>query len=296
MTFSLELSESRRLQARSMGTWLLGVAFTAAATLKAIDLPAFIAQIARYGLLPESAVAPIAIAVIVAEASLGLACILGLVWRPALGCMLALLLIFSAATVLKWQTLQGTNCNCFGNLTGGGPASVILHDAILAALAIGVLFITRKAILDHPRRILRIMTGGVAILATLFVTQSSSAGDSLLRLGPDTEDQMRIFLSATCKHCQESLEKVQELRMAPGLPTTRVFIGANNQQEISDFLRDVGPDFEYTPLTFRQLGNVVPRVPTVQFVHSGKVESEWSAQVPTVDEATSTVREKSSEF
>lgn len=279
------LSDSFRSSLIAFGTWLLGFTFMMAAGLKAMDLASFSAQIARYNLVQPRWIAPSAILIVISEAGLGLACVFGMRSRFVLWGMLLLLALFAGATALRWNVLQNTDCNCFGNLFGGGPASVMLHDLLLGSVAGLVLAVMGS---DQGRvsfRWLRVACAFVAISAGLFIAQPPATGYAFLST-TQAGDHIRVFLSANCKHCQDSLGKVEQLALAPGFPPVRVFIGADYEQQIAEFLRDTSPALEYAPVTFGQLGSIVPRVPTVQFLHDGRVQEEWSPEVPSVEQVS----------
>lgn len=268
------------------GVWLLGVAFALAGTLKAMDLSSFHAQISRYDLLPEGTTGTAALFFVAVEIGLGLCCIAGFRCRMALWGLLVLLALLSGATLMRWSALQGTDCNCFGRLAGGGPSTVIIRNAVLASVTFGVLVVGKGSAFTYARRTFRTASGVAAVVAALFIAQPVGAGYRLSSGNDEAGAHIRIFLSATCKHCKESLGRVRDLAAAPALPSVQVFIGAENQKQITDFIGDAGLPMAYAPLTLHQLGSVVPRVPTVQIVRDGEVKREWSSDVPSVEEVT----------
>jgi uncharacterized membrane protein YphA (DoxX/SURF4 family) len=267
----------------NLSTWLLGMTFLTAATLKALVLPAFSAQVARYRLLPPDFSDSTAIALLLIEAVLGTFMVLGLFARQVAWAMLLLLGLFVGATLLRWTSLEGTACNCFGSLSGGGPSSILVQDALLACVVLLALAASRsQGGQPQRRRWLRLTTGAAAVTAAAFFARPTASVNALE--GPSAGDQIRVFLSASCKHCKESLGKVAELSREPRLPSVKIYIGADNDQQIAEFLSGIRPALVYAPLTFHQLGGLVSLVPTVQIVSGGKVRDEWSARVPSISE------------
>lgn len=273
----------------SVGAWLLGVLFVAAAALKALDFERFVAQVTRYDLLPQSWNAGGAGAVLVAELALGVLALLGLhVGRAVLG-MLMLLGVFTGATLLRWQVLEGSDCRCFGALSGGGRGLIIAQDAALALVATAVLVGERRLrgrvfVRRWPRALIGATAAGLLVASV----QPVPADRALLASG-ERGDHVRVFLSANCPHCRASLGRVRQLTEAPDMPPISVVIGADSDRQIAVFLEGQA-SLHHTPLTLRQLATFVPRVPTVQILSDGQLRKEWSAAVPTVTELREATR------
>lgn len=280
--YDTQLSESAKRRIVLFLSWLLGVTFTVAASLKAIGIESFSQQIARYNLAPSNFALPLAISVILLEAFLGISCIIGFYPPKALWGMVILLGLFVSATVFRWDLLQGTNCRCLGDFIVGGPKSVLWHNGLLILLAGSLIAIMRRTTIQwHSLRWLRTAAGVVAVITAMFIARPLSVKTSL---APPSEDEVRIFLSTTCKHCQESAGKVRELVNGSEMPPVRVFIGAQYQQQINDFLKNGNLDVDYIPLTFSQLAHQAEHVPTVRVFHGGKVVKEWIGDVPSLEE------------
>ena len=272
------------------GTWLLGIIFMAAAVLKALDINAFAQQISRYQLLPANLDLPFAVALIVVEALVGLACLVSFRLSVALPVMIALLAVFFGATLFRWNLLQDTNCNCFGPVVTGGPRGVILHTTVLIALAGVLLVLMRKTILTSAFRKGRIAAGVFAMFLLIFVAQPFSGNSVQSAM---TGDQTRIFLSAVCEKCKKEAGKVRALAGSTDVPPVRIFIGASYDYQINDYFKEVNLQVPYTPMTFPQLARETPQVPKVQIYRAGGLVKEWVGDVPNPDEvreALSTAR------
>jgi hypothetical protein len=277
----------------AIAVWLVGVAFSTAAISKALNLPPFHEQITKYNLIPLRLVGAAAVTLILLEAGLGLCCIVGVGYRKAVLGILILLVLFTSATILRWTALQGTDCNCFGNLGGGGPATTLVRNIGLACVGGLILFGAKGHKIVCSHRWLRLALAVIAITAALLIARPASGGYAFLESGGERGPHVRVFLSATCKRCQESLVKVQELASSPEAPPVRIFIGAENELQISEFLHDAAPRLTYFPVTFNQMAKVVTRVPTVQLLDGSTVQREWSNDVPGADEVIRVMREHS---
>lgn len=276
----MSLSEPGKRWTLFGGTWLLGILFMTAAFLKALDLNSFVHQIAQYQLVAPNLELPLGVALVALEGVLGLACLASFHSRKALWGMIALLTVFLAATLLRWRLLEGTNCNCFGPLVGGGPRSVVLHNTVLIAFAASIIALMRKTIVPSSLRGLRVGGGVLAMFLLMFVTHPFSAS---LPQDELAGDQIRIFLSATCEKCQKDAVKVKDLVNGTDVPPVLVFIGASNEQEIDEYFKKVDLRFKYTPMTFTQLSRETRHVPKVQVFRAGKIIKEWEGDVPSPD-------------
>lgn len=277
---------STRLKAARLGIWLTGAFFLFAALVKVFDFAALRAQIQRYDLLPGEMAGTAAAVVILLEALLGLACLKLFQARKALWSLLGLLIAFSSATWIRFGQLQGTDCQCLGALFPGGPETVLLRNAVLAACIAALLVLTRKSPLLQASGWRRLGLGVAAVLLTIVATRSFS-GTSGLEAAPSQDDQLRIFLSATCKTCKKSVGRVGELASRYRAAPLRIFIAAHRQKEIDEFLQGIELQGGYVPLTVSQLARQVERVPTVQLLHQGKVLKEWVGEVPALAELES---------
>lgn len=275
------MTEATRARLLGLGAWLLGLLFITAGALKALEFNAFVQQVARYRLVPDSLSAVAASLLIAAETLLGAFCVAGFRLGTALRGMAALIAVFVVATVVRWGSLVGTSCGCFGSVSTGGPGSVLLHGLVLIAVAVGLILLARGTAGPLPYRGFRLATGAAAALLITFAVQPSATSVAKVQPG---ESLVRIFMSATCPKCRSEVGRVRELAEGQSLAPVRLFIGAETKQQIQDFVSAAGEGLEYTPLTFPQLSRETGHVPTVQFFRDGKLLKEWVGHVPTVDE------------
>ena len=134
-----------------LSAWILGGTFLAAAWPKLADPPAFAQALHAYRLLPDAALAPLALTLPWLEGILALALISGLARRSAALAALALLLAFTGALALNLARGNPVDCGCFGSAQ---PRSAderladmrlaIGRDVLLALLALHLLAASRR--------------------------------------------------------------------------------------------------------------------------------------------------------
>ena len=94
--------------------WILGATFIAAAVPKIIDPPGFAETIHAYRLVPEVALAPLALVPPWLELGLGLALISGWARRSAALLTFLMLAVFMAALAINLARGNPVDCGCFG--------------------------------------------------------------------------------------------------------------------------------------------------------------------------------------
>ena len=139
-----------------LAAWILGATFLAAAVPKIIDPPGFAETIHAYKLVPEAALAPLALVPPWLELALALALITGLARRSAALLTFLMLAVFTAALAINLARGNPVDCGCFG--TASIVRSVadrlrsmrldLLRDAALMALSLLVL--TAPWEREHP--------------------------------------------------------------------------------------------------------------------------------------------------
>jgi uncharacterized membrane protein YphA (DoxX/SURF4 family) len=97
-----------------LSAWILGLTFLAAAWPKVADPPAFAQALHAYRLLPDAALAPLALLLPWLEGILALALISGLARRSAALAALVLLAVFAGALALNLARGNPVDCGCFG--------------------------------------------------------------------------------------------------------------------------------------------------------------------------------------
>lgn len=119
------------------GAAVLGLVFLVASVPKALDPIAFAEQIRAEGLDFALPARLLAWAVIVVEAGLGAALLLGLRRRAVLiptGLLVALFVFLTARSYLRWLSgdlEDAASCGCFGNLVSRTPAEAFWQDLFL---------------------------------------------------------------------------------------------------------------------------------------------------------------------
>ena len=141
------LAWSRSVWGQRLCAWILGAVFLAAAVPKIADPPGFLEAIHAYHLVPEGALAPMALALPWLELLLALALISGFLRRSAAWMAFALLLLFMGALSIDLVRGLPVDCGCFGaspviRSVAQRLASMrldLLRDALLALLTLPLL-------------------------------------------------------------------------------------------------------------------------------------------------------------
>lgn len=97
-----------------LSAWLLGAVFLAAALPKIADPPGFAEALHAYRLVPDAALAPMALTLPWLELMTALALLTGLARRSAALLALTMLVLFMGALALNLARGNPVDCGCFG--------------------------------------------------------------------------------------------------------------------------------------------------------------------------------------
>lgn len=126
---------------------VVGAVFLVAGVSKALDMPAFAAEISAYQITPEPLVQPLAIALPLLELLIGVYLLIGLMQRWSAMVAAMFLIGFIGAMALALARGLTLDCGCFGNALGVGilretvgPSS-ILRDVLYLALSVHLIVV-----------------------------------------------------------------------------------------------------------------------------------------------------------
>jgi hypothetical protein len=116
----------------------VGLAYLAAAGLKAWNFNLFIGQILAYQIFSSTgALTAVAFATLALETFLGLSMVLGSPWRrQVLVASAAMLLFFTGLIVFAWQVHNLKDCGCFGKVPMTPPEAIAKNLVLLALTAL----------------------------------------------------------------------------------------------------------------------------------------------------------------
>jgi len=128
---------SKRVIAGRVAEIAVGLAYLAAAGLKAWNFNLFIGQIMAYQIFSSiGALTAVAFITLALETFLGVAMVLGNPWRKAvLGAGFAMLLFFTALIVYAWQIHDLKDCGCFGKVSVTPPQAIAKNLVFMALTA-----------------------------------------------------------------------------------------------------------------------------------------------------------------
>lgn len=128
------MSTSPRIAVGRGAEIVVGLAYLAAAGLKAWNFNLFIGQILAYQIFSSTAaLTAVAFVTLALECFLGLSMVLGSPWRKAvLGTGTAMLLFFTALIVYAWQVHDLKDCGCFGKVSMTPPQAILKNLVFMA--------------------------------------------------------------------------------------------------------------------------------------------------------------------
>ncbi len=135
-----------------LSAWILGVVFLVAALPKIADPPGFVEALHAYHLLPDAALAPMALVLPWLELLLALALLTGVTRRTAALMTLVLLVIFMGALALNLAHGTPVDCGCFGTHANTRSVAERLGDMRLDLARDALLALLAALILLGPRR------------------------------------------------------------------------------------------------------------------------------------------------
>jgi putative oxidoreductase len=135
-----------------IGAWLLGAVFLAAALPKIADPPGFAEALHAYRLLPDAALAPLALFLPWFELFIALALITGPARRSAALLALALLTVFMGALAINLARGNPVDCGCFGASPVVRSVAERLRSMRLDLLRDTLLALIAALVLLGPRR------------------------------------------------------------------------------------------------------------------------------------------------
>ena len=119
---------------------LLGLLFLYAGAAKLWDIPAFSAQLQRFGLQHTMLASAVAFYLPALEIACGLALVVRRCTIGALVIYIALLGIFEAGLAYAWSTGVREGCGCFGKFFGGASIQgAFVRNLVLMAVAAAVM-------------------------------------------------------------------------------------------------------------------------------------------------------------
>lgn len=290
---------------------LLGLVFLIAAIPKALDPAAFAEQISFEGLdlfLPAGFLAWL---VVVVEAGLGTALILGLRKRWVLvpsGLLVLCFVFLTARAYLRWASGEldaSSACGCFGNLLDRSPAEALWQDLLLLVPP----FLIAALVGGDPARrklgarglVVAAVTAAVALLA--WAAPSLPLDDAATRLGvgvrvdelcagADKPGSQRVCLDILVPELLEGRHRVAIDRLdSAGIegvvdalnhlhqldPESRVWLLADaNDEQVQTFFWEWGPLFEVREAPLPMLRPLYRSLPRGFEVENGTVTRTWA--------------------
>jgi hypothetical protein len=294
----------------------IGLVFIGAAGLKLLDMEAFGVQIGYYGIVEgQGAIMTSAWFSIVSEVILGLLLILG-VWMYGLvyAATVIMLIAYSSMVGYAWAVHGLADCGCFGEYIKMGPASTIGKNV----LTLGLLVVSLEArhrrassgFTPPPSKRARNIVSAIAGVSLLFVLVTGVVGKKPAGVEIDTDRPFASFevvvegqtyklgegtyivalLSATCEHCQASVEVLNPVALMPDAPTV-VSLMMGTEAQTEEFKMFTVPEFPIQPEDPVALMELMTTQapPQIFLIRDGAVLADIKSEDPTLDEVMALV-------
>jgi uncharacterized membrane protein len=285
--------------ARSLPAVVLGAVFVVAAVLKGIDPLEFARQVGTYGIVGGRAAAVAAYLFVPAELALGAALVVG--WRrrmAALG-IIAMLVLFMAATAYAWSQGKTEGCGCFGSFVSRTPGEVLVEDAALLLLG---LLAYRLAPREREkaagrRAVVAVILIAGALLPFVAYAMPIDPWVTLLRVGRPVADlplrespidlvrgdHLVALLDLNGPGNGPLVKQLNGLAGAPGGPGVIAFYGGEVDEKVV-FCFNYDPGFELVAVPALDLKRLYRRLPRFFRVRDGRVIRIWEFSPPAREE------------
>jgi hypothetical protein len=287
----------------------LGLFFIGTAAMKALDVDAFAKVISAYNVVRDpDLVRAAAYGTLALETFLG-ACFLAR-WRlkgAVYGLAVAVTVVFSGLIAYAWRYHGLEDCGCFGEMITMGPAASILKNVILMCVLAGTWLLVRAqpAPVGEARRVApRVATAAVATLLvgglTAYSTVTSAPAEHIAPTAQAPRDKpfakfqfeyegkaynlgegeyVVAFLSASCSHCRESVQYLNEYVIADGLPEFLALMQVDSPEVMEEFALETMPLFPtqaIDDLVFMDFLRELSHPPRLSYVSEGREELHWA--------------------
>jgi thioredoxin-related protein len=273
---------------------LVGAIFLGAGVAKAVYSRQFIQHLARYELLPDQAIQPIAISLIGLECALGSALIFHIL--PQWLVPLAILFLLAWSVLTLWSTTTGRteDCGCYGAWLSILPKySILLNLGYLFLLGMGWRYPSAN---QQPS-----LWHGLACLL-VFAFTSYLAWQSRhqplldfarLKLGnrwkhhwlkhsPHELTQgshFLVFLSQDCPYCKRWVPFLNVMAMQKDLPQVLGILSLADEEREA-FQSEQGVRFALVSMNPPLLASMVEAFPTAILVEEGVITGKWVGTLP----------------
>lgn len=279
-------------------TWLVGVTFVWAGTIKAVAPHVFSSHLSKLGWVPSPLVRPTVTVIAGIETAWGLALILGV--APAVLVPVTAILLGVLTGVSWWGVKSGrtTDCGCYGGYVIPSIAqSMTLNGAFIALLlaawlmlpgsidtsvwkliVVGAAGIAAASVAEASQVVLRRTNHFMIDLSPLKVGRrwrSRWGADSMDRPG----ELLISYLGPDCPHCKQWVRVLNAMDQSSGLPKV-IGVVATSNDRLATFVRESGIRFPIHSIPQTLMNRLVYALPTTLLVASGTIEKHWTGPMP----------------
>ncbi len=286
--------------------FIIAGVFIVAALSKALDPPAFVDQIAAYGIFPQ--LAPFgAWFFIVFECILAGMLLVNLYPRIGQTASAGLLLMFSGVTAYAVFTGALSNCGCFGNIMPRTPEQTLVEDLIMVAALVFSTAVTwkRKTSAGIPKYIFTGALGVAGALVGVFHL-SIPADDLATQLKPgshftawpveglydslNTGTHVVFLFSLEMENADKRIQRMNEIAQSKGIESAIGLI-TDGSGQLTTLMFQYGASFPAGAIEPRFARNLYRKLPRTFILKNGKVAETWS-EIPAPSEVLNALNTK----
>jgi hypothetical protein len=108
-----------------------------------------------------------------------------------------------------------------------------------------------------------------------------------------TQNQMNlvVYLSSVCPHCLANAPRISEIAHTAGLPPIQIYLAADNETQIAQFIVEGHFTASYKPIPFSFLWLMTKAVPVIELRRGDTIVARWDgSNMPTPEEVQNAVK------
>jgi hypothetical protein len=279
------------------GPWIVGLTFIWAGGIKAISPHVFQQHLTRLGLVPHKFRFTSVVVAAGLEVGWGMALLLGI--APAVVLPATVLFLFAFTAVSWWGVQSGrtTDCGCYGGyVVPSATQSTLLNGVMIALVLIAWAFADATIAVPAWKLIVvvlsAVISGSFAVASFRFLNEHGRfmIDMSPLKVGgtwrsrwgvelPYEGEHLVSYLGPDCPHCKQWVRVLNAIRQSSGLPDVTGIV-ATSSDKLESFVATSGIRFPMQLIPQSLMSRLVWAVPTTVLVSRGKIQHEWSGQMP----------------
>jgi hypothetical protein len=275
---------------------LVGAAFLWGGATKAVSPHVFRGHVTKLGWVPWKLIDPAVIAAAAIEVALGIA-LATRAW-PHITIPVTIVALVILTGISWWGVKAGrtTDCGCYGGYVVPSLAQSVGLNAFFVLLLLVTPLVSPYDSADEWKALAAVIMGiaagslAYASLRVLNKTGSFLIDMSPLKIGrawhdrwgvaiPPSGEHLVSYLGPDCPHCKTWVRVLNAVSQSNGLPVVHG-VTAASPEKLSQFVGESGIRFPVATISQTLMGRLVYGVPTTVLVADGRIQNQWSGQMP----------------